>query len=99
MNDFVPIGTVVKLHENSNIKFMIVGYYPTNQDGESRDYAAIRYPMGVYDSRMYFFFNKEDISDVLHMGYIDDSYTSMIALLKNALEKQKNKSEGGENNA
>lgn len=84
MKDILSIGTIVKLQNDSKVKFMIVGYYPTNQSGEQRDYSAIRYPMGVYDNRMFFFFNDEDICEILHKGYVDDDFESMIALLKNA---------------
>lgn len=99
MSEFMPIGTVVTLQENSKFKFMIVGYYPTNKEGECRDYTAIRYPMGVYDNRLFFFFNKEDVHEVLHMGYTDDDFTSMIALLKYFKEKQQQdcSKEGEEN--
>lgn len=51
----LPIGTIVTLNNQSDLKFMIVGYFPQNESGEQRDYSAIRYPMGVYDNRMYFF--------------------------------------------
>lgn len=84
--DILPIGTVVKLNENSDIKFMIVGFFPTNETGEQRDYTAIRYPMGVYDNRMYFFFNKSDIVDVVYKGYIDDEFLIMTELINNKID-------------
>lgn len=98
MNEFLPIGTVVSLAEDSKIKFMIVGYIPTNEQGECRDYSAIRYPMGVYDNRLFFFFNKEDIYKVLHTGYIDNDFTSMVAMLNYMKDNFKNKSEVGDSN-
>ncbi len=98
MNGVLPIGTVVSLQEDSKVKFMIVGYFPTNNQGDSGDYTAIRYPMGVYDNRMFFFFNQGDIYKVLHTGYMDDDFTSMAAVIKYAKENQKNNSEEGDNN-
>ena len=82
MIHLLPIGTVVKLSEKSDIKFMIVGYLPQNEQGERRDYSAIRYPMGVYDSRMYFFFNESDVTEILHRGYEDDEFHAMESLFE-----------------
>ena len=82
----LPIGTVVSLKEDSSVKFMIVGFYPTGKDGERRDYAAVRYPMGVYDNRMYFFFNDGDVAEVLHEGYIDEEFQTMCLLIKGTSE-------------
>lgn len=91
--DIFPIGTVVTLQSDSHVKFMIVGYFPTNQEGERRDYAAVRYPMGVYDSRMYFFFNATDVAEVLHTGYVDDEFVIMTELINN----ESSLKEGAEN--
>lgn len=88
MDNYLPIGTIVVLNENIDVKFMVVGYLPTNQKGDCRDYAAIRYPMGVYDNHSFFFFDNKDIHKVLFKGYEDDDFTSMMALLKNALENR-----------
>lgn len=89
MKKILPIGTVVKLNEHSDVKFMIVGYFPTNNDGEMKDYSAIRYPMGAYDNRMFFFFNETSIFEVLHEGLIDDEFKVMCAFIQN--EKSLNK--------
>ena len=75
-----PIGTIVKLDEKSKILFMIVGYLPQNKNGDKRDYTAVRYPMGVYDNRMFFFFNQSDIFEVLHSGYENEDFYAMAAL-------------------
>ena len=82
MMHLLPIGTVVKLAEQSNVKFMIVGYFPQNEQGEQRDYTAIRYPMGVYDNRMFFFFNRKDVAEILHQGYEDDEFLAMESLIR-----------------
>jgi len=84
--DILPIGTIVTLQNDSNIKFMIVGYFPTNQSGEQRDYSAIRYPMGIYDNRMYFFFNSSDISNIIHRGFEDDEFIIMTELIKDNIK-------------
>ena len=82
MKELLPIGSVVRTEQNSNVKFMIVGYFPQNEAGEKRDYSAIRYPMGVFDNRMYFFFNGCDIYEVLHKGYTDDDFWAMSSLIE-----------------
>lgn len=82
----LPIGSVVKLQEDSNIRFMIVGYFPQSELGERRDYSAIRYPMGVYDNRMYFFFNSEDIKETLHKGYVDEEFNNMCKIIETTPE-------------
>ena len=81
--EILPIGTVVSLHPESQAKFMIVGYFPTNNDGERRDYSAVRYPMGVYDNRMFFFFNTTDIAEILHTGYVDSDFVVMNEMINN----------------
>lgn len=78
----LPIGTVVAIKNNPGIKFMIVGYFPTSREGERRTYSAIRYPMGVYDNRVYFFFNNSDISEIAHMGYVDEDYENMTIFIE-----------------
>lgn len=88
--DILPIGTVVRLQSDSQIKFMIVGYFPTNTEGERRDYSAVRYPMGVYDNRMFFFFNTEDVFEICHMGHTDDEFVVMTELI-NSEESLKRK--------
>ena len=81
--DYLPIGSVVDLSEHTNVKLMIVGYFPQNKSGEQRDYSAVRYPMGVYDNRMYFFFNHTDIHTVYHRGLENEEFYSLLALINN----------------
>ncbi len=81
--DYLPIGSVVDLAERSEVKLMIVGYFPQNAAGDQRDYAAVRYPMGVYDNRMFFFFNHSDICTLYHKGFEDNEYYSLLAIINN----------------
>lgn len=81
--DYLPIGSVVDLSEHSEVKLMIVGYFPQNTSGDQRDYSAVRYPMGVYDNRMFFFFNNTDIRTIYHRGFEDEDYYSLLALINN----------------
>ena len=60
--ELLPIGSIVNINGADTLNFMLVGYFPSNKDGEQKTYSAIRYPMGVYDNRMYFFFDAKDIT-------------------------------------
>jgi len=91
MKEVLPIGTVVELNQDSAVKLMIVGFLPKNESGEIRDYSAIRYPMGVYDNRMFFFFNHDDIVNVVFKGYENDEFQAMKSLILNyELDKSTN---------
>lgn len=81
MNKLLPIGSVVKMQKDDKYSFMIVGYFPQNKEGEMRDYSAVRYPMGVYDSRVFFFINHKDIATVLFMGYESEEYAALMSLV------------------
>lgn len=81
MNKLLPIGSVVKIQESDKYAFMIVGYFPQNKEGEMRDYSAVRYPMGAYDSRVFFFINHKDISTVLFRGYENEEYSALMELI------------------
>ncbi|MBP3593855.1 MAG: DUF4176 domain-containing protein [Lachnospiraceae bacterium] len=81
MERLLPIGSIIKLDKESKICFMIVGYFPTNKEGDTRDYSAVRYPMGAYDSRVFFFINHKDITEILHEGYKDNSYENLMELI------------------
>ncbi len=83
-NKVLPIGSIVRIAEDSEVKLMIVGYFPENTQGERRDYSAIRYPMGVYDNRLYFFFNNADIFQVVYNGYEDEEFRSMCSLIEDS---------------
>lgn len=87
----LPIGSIVRIAEDSEVKFMIVGYFPENAQGERRDYSAIRYPMGVYDNRLYFFFNSSDIFQVVYNGYEDEEFLSMCSIIEDSNLWQGNK--------
>lgn len=88
MRNILPIGTIVLIHKIPSMKFMIVGYFPTNKSGERKDYTAIRYPMGAYDNRLFFFFDEEDISELIYEGYKDNEYEIMRDFIEES-EKEK----------
>lgn len=69
-----PIGTIVNLKNVNNYNFMIIGYLPTNENNESKDYVGVRYPMGAVNNKVFFYFNHSDITDVIFTGYINNEF-------------------------
>lgn len=86
----LPIGTVVNLKNTIEMPVMIIGYFPYNENGDSKDYVSVRYPMGAYDNKMFFFFNHEDIERIIFYGYSDDSFVSMAKLIESQAEIKPN---------
>lgn len=43
--------------------------------------------MGVYDNRLYFFFNHQDIDEVVQMGYSDNDFDTLKKLISFVDEK------------
>ena len=69
---YLPMGTVVLLN-NGVKKIMIFGRKQQKADtGEIFDYIAHLYPEGNIKQDLSILFNHEDISKVIHMGYIDE---------------------------
>lgn len=87
MKEYLPIGTIVKVNRGNEINFMIVGLMVENGEGERRDYVAVKYPMGNVGKAQYYFFNHDDISEIVHMGYVNEDHTIYVELL-NSVEKQ-----------
>ncbi len=83
----LPIGTVVNLKNTIEMPVMIIGYFPYNENGDSRDYVSVRYPMGAFDNKMYFFFNQEDIEKVVFEGLKNDSFTALKKMVESHKEK------------
>jgi hypothetical protein len=87
MEKYLPIGSVVRLKEAEKLLFMIIGLCVENENGEKRDYIAVRYPMGAINTSRYFFFNESAITDTIHMGYMDVSHTVYKDILENLIIK------------
>ncbi|MGC7561306.1 DUF4176 domain-containing protein [Pasteurella sp. PK-2025] len=70
----LPLGSVVTLkNAKTPAKFMIVvrnGLLSMDGVMGYMDYVACLYPVGFQDKTHYF--NQEDISEVLFVGYVDD---------------------------
>lgn len=78
MNEYLPIGSIVKLKDDKNFEYMILGYYPIDQETDEKfDYSAVVYPHGYSYGNNLILFNKDDIERVEYEGYSDDD-TEMI---------------------
>ncbi|KRL52900.1 DUF4176 domain-containing protein [Furfurilactobacillus rossiae] len=76
MNKILPLGSVVTINDNDEDKFMIVGRASIVKQGDEKvyfDYGAVLVPNGMIDAESTFFFNRENVNEVLHQGYIDDA--------------------------
>lgn len=90
MEKFLPIGSIVKVDE-SNKLYMIAGYLPTVSDGTLREYTALRYPMGAVSSKVFAFFNREDIKEVVYQGYEDKSFLALAEIMELGLQGKEEK--------
>ena len=86
--EFYPIGTVVTLEQAPEFMFMIVGLMVQSESGECRDYVAVRYPVGELDNNNHYFFNQNQIKEVVHMGYVNVDHETYVELINCVLEKK-----------
>ncbi|MBQ4528367.1 MAG: DUF4176 domain-containing protein [Clostridia bacterium] len=80
MNDFLPIGSVVKLKELKHF-VAICGYYPTYKD-ERKDYFGVLLPFGKSESNPMLYFYMDDIEEIVFEGYHDKSFNVTKVLLE-----------------
>lgn len=95
--DYLPIGTVVRLKQAEDL-FMIIGLAVRNADGETRDYLAVRHPVGALSLESYYFFNHNMIGTIIHQGYASDDHESYKNLL-NVVFSERNQKEKTDNKA
>ena len=68
---YLPIGTIVTLH-NCSFDVLVMGYSMKNKDGDVYDYCGCRSPIGLMNNKDLLCFDRENISGIKKMGYIDD---------------------------
>lgn len=86
-NKPLPIGTVVML-DNSSIPLMIITQFPvTRVNGEEGyfDFGAVTLPIGLTTEGEYFF-NREDIKQILFLGYVDSNYQEFASKYEELVE-------------
>ena len=85
MKQYLPIGSVVLLH-NGKKKVMIYGRRQIrNGEKLEYDYMACLYPEGNINDNFRYLFNHEDIETVVYRGYSD---AEEEAFVDNVLNKQ-----------
>lgn len=85
LDKYMIIGSVVGIDENYN-KLMIIGYKPTINTGDTRDYLACVYPNGVRES--FVTFNHEDIKRVYFVGFTTEYGNKFKSDLNNEDKKK-----------
>ena len=82
IKDFLPIGSIVRLAINKQ-KYMIYGIAQSESAKHDKyfDYIAVEYPEGSFVACNTILFNHNDISDILHRGYVDDEYQNYIDMI------------------
>ncbi|ALD71413.1 DUF4176 domain-containing protein [Streptococcus gordonii] len=75
----LPIGTVVRV-KNWDQNLMITSLFPITEKFGKRgyfDFGATLLPLGVSNDEMAFF-NKEDIEEIIFLGYVDVHFQQLI---------------------
>ncbi|MCG2208759.1 DUF4176 domain-containing protein [Staphylococcus epidermidis] len=81
------IGSIVYLKEGSQ-KLMIINRGPIVEiEGQKYlfDYSACKYPVGVVEDQIYYF-NEENIDNVIFEGYCDQDETRFQELFKEMMD-------------
>ena len=74
MERLLALGSVVKVQMRGGgvQRLMIAGYFPKDKKtGRSYDYAAVPYPYGMRDMPVIRTFNRLQILETEHQGYLD----------------------------
>ena len=81
MKEYLPIGSVVLLH-NGTKKIMIYGRKQLSQnDNKEYDYVACLFPEGNINEDYTFLFNQENIREVVFRGYENEEEQEFQKLL------------------
>lgn len=85
MKEYLPIGTIVKVKDIEK-RIMIVGISQVREIEklERWDYVAVLYPTGVYAENSFYFFNSEDITEIVFKGYDDEERQAFLKIVNEA---------------
>ncbi|WP_298617277.1 DUF4176 domain-containing protein [uncultured Streptococcus sp.] len=76
----LPIGSVVNIH-NESTDIAIIGQFPVIEKDNVKgyyDFSGVVLPIG-FDSENIILFNKEDISEIRFLGYIDLKFQKFLS--------------------
>lgn len=96
---YLPIGTVVMLKGGTK-RVMITGFcsMPTEDGSQMFDYSGCMYPEGFLSSDQTALFNHDQISQIYHMGLIDNEEIQFKSNLKALVSKMNNTVQNGTSN-
>lgn len=81
VKELLPIGSVVLLKEGKK-KVMIFGIKQTDRStNEEHDYIGVIYPEGNLGQEMQFYFEHENIAEVVFRGYEDNERENFVIKL------------------
>ena len=87
MERYLPIGTVVMLHEGEKT-IMIYGRQQLHTETNTvYDYVACLYPEGNIDAEYTYLFNHNQICEVVYMGYVNDEEEEFLAFIDEERKK------------
>ena len=86
VKEYLPIGTVVML-EKDIMLYMIVGYFNRINEENVYDYIAVGYPYGLVAMESLFYFNHENVDEVIQMGMLGEEYLYFNKLLNQVNRK------------
>lgn len=78
----LPLGSVVKLKESEGL-LMVIGYFTVEQSRPDYvwDYAGVVFPGGCLDTTQTYQFDKEQIVEIVYIGYEDEEQHQFIMQL------------------
>ena len=69
--NMLPIGSVIRI-EGATRKLMVVGRIATTEEKDViYDYVGVPYPEGIADTDQLFFFNRDQVEELLFIGFQD----------------------------
>ncbi len=88
MNNLLPIGSVIILR-NVEGHIMIIGFNAQNTTSEKKyDYVGCPLPMGVENNKSYICFDKEEIENILFVGYQSSQFLKSRNIIEKAKESE-----------
>lgn len=88
-NGLLPVGSVVTLDETDGIRYMIAGYYPTNEN-VTGEYTVVPYPNGIIDIKEMGILAENQIHQVIWYGYLDEEGEEIIRQIPDFMENTSN---------
>lgn len=89
MRKLLPIGSVVRLRDSSNL-LLIIGYGPISPNGKTHyDYLATNYPFGLGSNMQAAMIDREEIAEVMYSGYVDEESSAYTELMDILIRKDK----------